>query len=149
MPSSGTVFVIDGKTDRILIGSTVSETSQPGIKPHKKNIPFSIAVDAGTNKVAEHAWTNCYITSNSWLIPFLVDRRETKKQRGNLGKYMKQIDNAYLNEKQKDQEASRLIDILDKQRIELERPLNEGEINEDQFAILNEKISRYEDEVKR
>jgi hypothetical protein len=84
----------------------------------------------------------------SWLVPFVVDRREKKNQRRSLAKYMNEIDEVYLQASKKEMGSSGLFDILDKKRIELEQPLKEGKISEDQFEILNDKISQYENEAK-
>jgi YVTN family beta-propeller protein len=81
----------------------------------------------------------------SWLVPFIFDHREKKRQRRYLKTYLPLIDDIY---KEHHQNVGECLQLLEQERKDISALLQEGIINDSSFGILYGRISEYIDEMK-
>jgi YVTN family beta-propeller protein len=80
------------------------------------------------------------------ILPPLIGLYFVRRARKNLGKYMKKIDKVYDSLRQDEAKSShRLIRI----REEIIKALEKGNINESHYGILEDRISKYLDELSK
>ena len=81
----------------------------------------------------------------SWIIPYIVDRRDTARQRKYLGMYLQRIDK--INEESYPSREE-YLKLLGEKRKDTTRLLEEGVINDSTYQILDGRISEYIDMIK-
>jgi hypothetical protein len=79
-----------------------------------------------------------------WLIPFITDSRKKRRQAHDIKTYLPEIDKTYESSMKNKEECLRL---LLRKRMDTTRLLEEGTINDLTFQILNDRISKYVDEL--
>ncbi|HET7283328.1 MAG TPA: YncE family protein, partial [Nitrososphaeraceae archaeon] len=79
-----------------------------------------------------------------WLVPFVVDYKEKKRQLRYLRTYIPLIDNIYEEHRQNIGEC---MQLLEQERVDISALLQQGIINDSSFGILNDRISEYIEEV--
>jgi YVTN family beta-propeller protein len=79
----------------------------------------------------------------SWVIPYIIDRSDTARQRKYLSMYLERIDK--INEAHPSREE--YLKLLGEKRMDITRLLEEGTINDSSFQILDGRISEYIDMV--
>jgi YVTN family beta-propeller protein len=79
-----------------------------------------------------------------WLIPYLADRSEKKRQLKYLGTYIPLIDGIYENHYKNKEEC---LQLLNQKRKDITALLRDGIVNDSSYGILDSRISEYTNEI--